>query len=266
MPSTIRLGTIGWSNEDWRGPFYENDVPATRMLEQYARVFPAVEIDATFYGTPRATTVTNWASLVPDDFRFSAKLPRAITHERRLIDAGEAALDFAVFMREHLGEKLGALLLQLPPDFSALEYGTVRTFLESVAGSRQRRGRFPWAIEFRNPTFRDTDVLEVLEHLGIACVTTERLDMGAPLRYVRLLGTDHSFARFDERQRDRTPELADWAERLRAAASAPDAPSSIFAFSRDYFEGHSPGTLAVLAGQLGQTLPTPPGQQQMSLF
>ena len=266
MPATIRLGTIGWSSEDWRGPFYEAGIPANRMLEQYARVFSAVEIDATFYGAPRATTVQNWASLVPDDFRFSAKLPRALTHERRLIDAGEAALDFARFMQAHLGHKLGALLLQLPPDFSDREYETVRTFLESVAGSRQRVGDFPWAIEFRNPSFADTDILTVLGELGIVCVTTERLDLGAPLRYVRLLGTDHAFARFNERQRDRTPELAEWAARLHEAANAADAPEFIFALSRDYFEGHSPGTLRVLGEQLGLNLPTPPGQQQMSLF
>jgi uncharacterized protein YecE (DUF72 family) len=256
---------MGWSYEDWRGPFYEAGVPQNRMLEQYARVFPTIEIDSTFYGVPRPTTVSAWSGQVPDNFLFSAKAPRAITHERRLVASAETALYFADVMSEGMGARLGALLVQLPPDFGPAEYDTLREFFDAVV--RTRKGAaLPWVVEFRNADFARTDVLRFLAERGIVCATSERVDLGAPLRYVRLLGTENAFARFDARQLERSDELATWAQRLDAARSAATDGDRIFLYVRNFYEGHSPATLADLASRLGISVPTPPGRQQMSLF
>jgi uncharacterized protein YecE (DUF72 family) len=259
----ILFGTMGWSYDDWRGGFYEGGLPTARMLEQYGTVFSAVELDTTFYGTPRPSTLDGWAAQVPSSFRFTAKVPRAVTHERRLISASEAACDFGVLLRERLGEKLGGLLLQLPPDFTVGERETLERFVEGVRRER-RANDLPWFVEFREGTWLGTDIAHWLAERGFLCATTEKLDLGNPLRYVRLLGTENSVARFDVRQFDRAADRTEWANRLDAARTA--APEPIYAFVRNFYEGHAPATIFDLMARLNLPVPTPPGHQQLSLF
>jgi uncharacterized protein YecE (DUF72 family) len=261
----LRFGTMGWSYEDWRGPFYTRDCRTERMLEQYAGVFEegTVELDTTFYGAPRPATLDGWASQVPENFLFSAKVPRAVTHERRLMGAAESTGDFGALLADRLGPKLGALLFQLPPDFSADERETLERFFDALARDRRATG-LPWVVEFREPSWAGTDIGEWLAGRGVLCATTERLDLAAPLRYVRLLGTENSVARFDARQFDRSGELDDWAQRLDDARRA--APDPILVYVRNFYEGHAPATIFELRRRLGLPVPTPPGQQQMSLF
>ncbi|WP_345773590.1 DUF72 domain-containing protein [Azospirillum oleiclasticum] len=83
-------------------------------LERYGRVLPAVEIDSSFYRPHRPATYARWAESVPPGFRFAVKLPRTVTHERRLNDADEP-LDRFLGEVTHLGDRLGPLLVQLPP-------------------------------------------------------------------------------------------------------------------------------------------------------
>ena len=256
----VHFGTMGWAYEDWRGPFYSRAVKQERMLEEFSQVFDSVEIDATFYGAPRKSTLLSWAAHVPDAFRFSAKVPRAITHERRLIGAAEAAIEFGLLMQGELGEKLGALLLQLPPEFAIGDRETLEAFFAEVLSPRRGGATVPYVVEFRNASWQDTDIVETLATLNVKVATTERLDLGGPLRYVRLLGTENSVARFDEKQFDRAPELDVWAEGLKTA----DGP--VFVYARNFFEGHAPATLFALRSRLGLPNATPPGQQQMSLF
>lgn len=260
----IYTGTMGWAYEDWRGVFYEAGLASARMLEQYATIFPTIELDSTFYGVPRASTLDGWAAVTPSDFLFSAKVPRAITHERRLRGASEAALDFGILLRERLGEKLGALLLQLPPDLTTDESSTLEPFLTEIA-SRRRASDLPWVVEFRHDSWLQSDILQTLANLGIVAATTERLDLGGPLHYLRLLGVENSVARFDARQFDRTDELKVWAARLTDAQQSPSH-SPLLVYARNFYEGHAPETLTTLRQLLGLPTPTPPGKQQMSLF
>ena len=265
---SIRTGTMGWSYEDWRGPFYAVGQAMNRTLEEYAKVFDTVELDTTFFGTPRPSTLESWARQVPPDFLFSAKVPKAVTHERRLLGAVEFALDFGGLVRDKLGERLGCLLLQLPPDFSTGERAVLDTFVDGVNDPRGAPG-LPWVIEFRHASWAGTSVAADLEAQGIAVATTERLDVGGRLRYVRLLGDQGSVKRFDERAFDRSEDLAAWAERLSAACAErqndPSVPP-ILVYVRNFFEGHAPATILDLRARLGLPVPTPPGQQQMSLF
>lgn len=113
-PDTVRVGCAGWSLPKEHGDRF----PAEGThLERYAARFPAVEINSSFYRPHRPTTYARWASSVPEDFLFSVKVPKAATHERRLVDAGEVLDGFLAEVAQ-LGDKLGPLLVQLPPSLS----------------------------------------------------------------------------------------------------------------------------------------------------
>ena len=112
--ASIHFGTCAWTFDDWHGFFYPKHLPHADRLAFYARWLSAVEGDSTFYHTPAPHVVDHWAEVSPPHFRFSLKVPKEITHERKLRDCAEP---LAAFLRsvEHLGEKLACLLIQLPP-------------------------------------------------------------------------------------------------------------------------------------------------------
>ena len=87
LASRCRVGTMGWGYADWSGSFYPAEVASRDYISHYARTFNAVEIDSTFYATPRETQVKHWAKVTPETFLFCPKVPRLITHELRLINA-----------------------------------------------------------------------------------------------------------------------------------------------------------------------------------
>src|SRR4051794_10397874 len=115
---TVRIGTAGWSiPKAYAAPF----PPSGSHLERYGAVFNAVEINSSFYRPHRIATYERWAATVPEDFRFAIKVPKSVTHERRLKDTGDL-LDQFVSEVTGLGPKLGPLLVQLPPSL-AFEQG-----------------------------------------------------------------------------------------------------------------------------------------------
>lgn len=158
------------------------------VLERYAAVFKGVEINSTFYRRHRPDTFARWAGSVPDDFRFAVKIPKEITHARRLAAIDDA---FALFLDDisNLGGKLGPLLCQLPPNL---------LFDPSVAEPALRLMRKKHAgqivIEPRHPTWASEDALEMLENLAIERVLADPAviwnasDFAEPARYVRLHG------------------------------------------------------------------------------
>ena len=122
LPEGPVVGTCGFGYQEWRGRFYPPELTAGEWLGFYARVFEAVELDGTFYRPPERSVVAAWAASLPEKFALSAKVPRAITQEARL--EGEAAMAMlVVFARalEPLGDRLLAVVLQLPPSLGAGE-------------------------------------------------------------------------------------------------------------------------------------------------
>ncbi|HEX2615928.1 MAG TPA: DUF72 domain-containing protein, partial [Flavobacteriales bacterium] len=111
MRPHVRIGVAGWAlGKAVKGLFPEEGT----HLARYAQVFNAVEINSTFYRMPRAGTLERWAASTPPDFRFAVKMPKAITHERRLAGAGRELMHFLEAL-EALGERCGPVLVQLPP-------------------------------------------------------------------------------------------------------------------------------------------------------
>jgi uncharacterized protein YecE (DUF72 family) len=113
---TVRVGTSGYNYAEWKGSFYPADLPAARMLEFYAARFGVVEINATFYRMPTPKILAGWAAATPEGFVFALKAPQRITHRGRFRDVDEPVRYFCDTARV-LGDKLGPLLFQLPPNF-----------------------------------------------------------------------------------------------------------------------------------------------------
>ncbi len=161
----LRMGTQGWSFDRWVGPFYPNE--RVDRLETYARAFDTVEVDSTWYAVPPQERVAAWRDRTPDDFVFCLKLPGEVTHERRLRLAHDVLATFLAVVRR-LEEKLGHLLIQLPPDLAptATNREAVASFLEALPAG------FDFAIEFRDADWLTAETMAVLDRTGTTlCVS-----------------------------------------------------------------------------------------------
>jgi uncharacterized protein YecE (DUF72 family) len=265
----IRIGTQAWNFDQWVGPFYPEGTRPADFLSVYARGFNTVEVDSTFYATPAAKTVRGWYQRTPDDFVFALKMPQEITHERRLRDVGDAAKEFFDRIRE-LEHKLGAVLIQLGPDFVPSELPAIAQFLPSLP----RDIRF--AVEFRHRGWIHDGVLALLAEHGVALALDDAkwsqrkqlLQLAtrptADFLYLRWLGPDRNLIDYTRIQIDRTRELEAWADVIRSfAASGRD----VFGYTGNQFAGHSPATARDLQRLLGLSSVEPEQlTEQMSLF
>src|SRR5271165_623808 len=261
MTAHIWLGAMGWQEKDWVGPFYPVGTGPKAMLAQYARSLSTVEVDSTFYGRPRATTVDEWAAAVPGDFRFALKVPREVTHKRRFEDVGEY-FGFFVERARTLSSKLGAILLQCPPDFapSATNRSRLFEFLETHLPDDMRV-----ALELRDAGWFD-DALFALaraKRFAIAAIESERFDVafaadvlahqrgGADFAYLRFM-SDDAFEHFDRVRVDRSASLEAWTKVL---APLRDELHDIYGYVSDDYAGHAPATVRDLLQRLGENAP-----------
>lgn len=246
----IRTGTMGWSYADWVGPFFPDGTRPAGYLAEYARHFDCVELDTTFYAVPRASAVRGWAANTPPSFRFAAKLPRQITHEGQLRDAGPVLHQFLDAMSP-LGDKLGPILIQLPPDFRAgdEEREALVEFLRLLPEE------YRFAAEFRHRSWLTDDTLDLLRQHGVGWTMIDlyymprRIDITSDFTYVRLLGDRRRIQKVDRVQIDRTNDLERWAEVFRGLSS--DVREA-WVFINNHYAGHSPDNVRQLRSLLGQ--------------
>jgi len=198
------IGTSGWSYDHWRGPFYPSGLKRGDWIGYYARQFATVEINASFYRPPAATTLAGWVAKTPDDFVFAVKAWRAITHFRRLRDCAGLLAGFLDRLAP-LGAKLGPLLVQLPPRFH-LDLARLDAFLALLPQGRR------FAFEFRDPSWHGDAVHERLADHGAAFCPFELGAARGPrvatadFVYVRLHGREPGYrGDYDD------AALADWA-------------------------------------------------------
>jgi len=159
----IRTGTSGFSYKEWKGSFYPEDLPAKGMLGYYASQLSAVEINNTFYRMPKASVLESWFEQVPDDFRFVLKASRRITHFKRLKNTGEE-VEYFIDTASTLGEKLAAVLFQLPPNMKK-DIERLTEFLALLPPAPRA------AFEFRHASWFEDDVFELLaEHDRALCI------------------------------------------------------------------------------------------------
>ena len=211
-----RIGCAGWSVPKADQAAFPT---AGTLLQRYAGRFSAVEINSTFYHLHRPATYEKWAASVPADFRFAVKLPKAITHEQRLV-ATDALVDVFLADARCLGEKLGCLLVQLPPSL-AYDAPTVESFFRDLRA--QYGGAV--ALEPRHPSWFGDNVGHELRAHRVARVAADPALVPAAAEpggwagvvYVRLHGSPRMYySGYDEEYLDGL------AERLRAMAERAD--------------------------------------------
>jgi uncharacterized protein YecE (DUF72 family) len=198
----ILVGTSGYNYPEWKGSFYPPDLPAAKMLPYYAQRFHTVEINYTFYRMPTPKLVSNWASQVPEQFRFTLKAPKRITHDRRLRDVAEPVRAFCEAAAE-LGDRLGALLFQLPPNFKK-DLAVFDDFLGVLPP------RLCAAFEFRNDSWLDDEVFARLRARNFALCIADSETRSTPV----MATADYAYLRLrDEGYQEQ--DIATWAGTVR---------------------------------------------------
>lgn len=163
----IRVGTCGWQYDDWRGAFYPAELAKTRWLAAYSHSFDTVECDNAFYRLPTRETFAKWAGEVPGGFLMSVKASRFLTHIKRLRDPDEPVKRL-VDSCEGLGDRLGPVLLQLPPTMAA-DVDRLRACLACFPP------RVKVAVEPRHDSWWTEEVRAILTQHGAALVWSDRL-------------------------------------------------------------------------------------------
>ena len=219
----LRVGTSGYSYPAWKGTFYPEKMKSAEFLGFYSTRFDAVEINNTFYRMPTAALIGGWAAQVPEHFRFVLKAPKRITHDRRLGDIAESLI-FFLNSALTLGDRLGPLLFQLPPNFKK-DTAKLTAFLAQVPASVRL------AMEFRHTSWFEDDVYDALRARGAAlCIahTEDGVDTPyvatAPWGYLRLRDYDYSDA-----------DLHGWIDKCRGLGW-----SEAFIFFKHEHEGRGP--------------------------
>jgi len=191
----VRLlaGTSGYAFKEWKGPFYPPDLQDDAWLGFYAGKFPTVEINNTFYRLPRQDVLRDWAGQVPDAFTFAIKASMRITHHARLKPECASALDFLLQNTALLGERLGPILFQLPPNMQK-DVQRLRGFLGLLPPGRR------FTIEFRHESWFDDEVFDALRERDVAMCVGEQEDFCCPVQstaswgYLRLHRLDYDAA------------------------------------------------------------------------
>src|SRR5918993_4254857 len=156
LAQQIRIGCSGWQYRHWRGDFYPADLPQSRWFADYALSFDTVEINNSFYRLPSAETFTKWREQAPPRFLYAVKASRFLTHMKKLKDPEDPLFRFFENVRE-LGNKLGPVLYQLPPNFG-INLERLERFLESIHPVARQAGlrvRPHHVVEFRDPSWYD---------------------------------------------------------------------------------------------------------------
>jgi uncharacterized protein YecE (DUF72 family) len=198
---TIWVGTSGYNYPEWRGSFYPEKFSTAKMLAYYAERLDTVEINYTFYRTPDAKVMTQWAATVPERFKFTLKAPKRITHIARLKNCAEP-LGFFIKSAAALGPKLGVLFFQLPP-YLKKDLGVLDEFLEALPSGTQA------SFEFRHRSWFSDDVYERLKASKLALCVADSEKLSTPV----VITAEYAYFRL--RDEGYTPrDIDDWADAI----------------------------------------------------
>jgi len=157
------LGTSGWSYNDWRGRFYPEEISQKKWLPFYAKHFSTVEINMTFYRYPKPETLRVWLDKVPEDFKFTLKANRQITHRKRIKGVKNEVRYFYI-LADSLRHKLGCILFQLPPSLT-LDLVLFEEFLSTLSP------KYKNVIEFRHESWYQDEVYKLLKSYNVILCT-----------------------------------------------------------------------------------------------
>jgi len=201
------IGTSGWHYDHWRDRFYPRKLTKAEWLEFYAHHFTTVELNNSFYRLPSENAFAAWRDSSPANFAFAVKVSRFITHIKRLRNTKEAIEKF-VTRAKILGEKLGPLLYQLPPNMHRNDE-LLQSFLPTLPRGMKH------VVEFRHQSWLEDEVFHILRQHNVGCCIFDMPSISCPVvatadfAYVRFHGsTGLYYSCYSDE------ELADWAKRL----------------------------------------------------
>jgi uncharacterized protein YecE (DUF72 family) len=227
------IGTSGYNYPEWKGSFYPENLPAAKMLPYYAERFRTVEINYTFYRMPNEAIVAKWAAETPHPFKLTLKAPRRVTHDNRLRQSASLVTSFCQ-VAVSLGDKLGTLLFQLPPNLKK-DLPLFDAFLEDLPRVRA-------AFEFRHPSWFDDDVFARLRKRNLALCVADSEKLSTPIE----ITADYGYFRLRD-EGYTSANIAEWASTIsRATAGLGD----VFVYFKHEEEGKGPEFAKLLMSAL----------------
>jgi uncharacterized protein YecE (DUF72 family) len=222
-PARVFVGTSGYNYPEWRGSFYPEKLSTAKMLAYYAERFPTVEINYTFYRIPTEKLLAGWAAGTPENFSFTLKAPRRITHDSKLQRCEDLVQTFCRTART-LGPRLATLLFQLPPNFKK-DTAVLAAFLELLPeGTRA-------AFEFRHTSWFDQDVFDALRRRNIALCLADSEKIHTPIEVT----ADYGYCRLrDEGYQE--ADIVRWADTIRGLTGVSD----VFVYFKHEEQGLGP--------------------------
>jgi uncharacterized protein YecE (DUF72 family) len=230
----IWVGTSGYNYPEWKGSFYPANLPAAEMLPYYSARFPTVEINYTFYRMPNEKLVSGWAAQTPSPYKLTLKAPRRITHDARLQRCGDLVGAFCG-VAGTLGDKLGALLFQLPPNLKK-DLPRLDAFLADVPR------RACAAFEFRHQSWLDEEVFERLAARNLALCVADSEKMSTPVRVT----ADYAYFRLRD-EGYTADDIRRWADTI---ASATTGCRDVYVYFKHEEEGKGPEFAGLLIERL----------------
>jgi uncharacterized protein YecE (DUF72 family) len=233
----IWIGTSGYNYPEWKGSFYPEKLPSSKMLAYYAERFPTVEINYTFYRLPTEKMVAAWAEVTPEAFRLTLKAPKRITHDRRLKDCATLVQAFCS-VAGTLGPKLGVLLFQLGPTFKK-DLAVFDAFLLDLPpGARA-------AFEFRHASWFDDEVYERLRRRNLALCIADSEKLSTPV----VATADYGYFRLRD-EGYTTDAINEWARVIREHEGVW---KDTYVYFKHEEAGKGPEFAVSLMGELGRS-------------
>jgi len=235
------IGTSGWVYRHWRDVFYPSKLAQSKWLEFYTRHFPTVELNNSFYRLPTEKAFSNWRDTSPEGFVYAVKVSRFITHIKRLKDVQEPVETFLGRAR-HLGQKLGPLLYQLPPNMHRNDE-RLDAFLALLPKGLRH------VVEFRHESWLDEGVFDILRRHNVGFCVFDMPDLPCPLvatadfAYIRFHGSTGLYwsCYSDE-------ELEDWAQKISGLGKKLD---TVYIYFNNDAEGFAIKNARTLGEKLG---------------
>jgi uncharacterized protein YecE (DUF72 family) len=285
--ANFRIGISGWTYPPWRGVFYPKKWPQKRELEYASRKLNSIEINGTFYSLQRPESFKAWAEATPEEFVFSVKAPRFITHMRRLKGVEGPLANFFASGVLCLGEKLGPILWQLPPNFKydserleeffkLLPRDTKAAAALACKHEPRMKGR-AWtraeseqpirhAMEVRHDSFKSEEFIKLLRKYDVALVVADAAakwpvmeDVTSNFVYLRLHGAEELYASgyTDEALKDWAGKIKAWARGTTPAGAKLTGPRAgkerrdVYIYFDNDAKVHAPFDAMKMAGMLG---------------
>jgi uncharacterized protein YecE (DUF72 family) len=243
----LHLGTIGWSYNFWKDKFYPSKSSSKDFLAYYTTKFDTVEVDNTFYRIPNEKAVTKWESQTPRNFLFSFKFPRVITHIKMLKDCER---ETSVFLERinHLGGKLGALLLQFPPNFGFGRFSDLEDFLQKLPKN------YNYVVEIRDEQWLNSEFYSLLRTNGVALAWVDSPNMPqsevvtSDFLYIRLEGDRSKVTgTLGTIEVDKAEGLKTWAEKIKPWLGKN---MEVYGYFGKYYSGFPPSDVNALLNLL----------------